>query len=169
MQLLQSKRAQRFPTSTVMSVFEDQTDHGKSEVLKDFGSARDCDDFTSPGRNPVLLPLCFAALACLAWPMSALPSHAALPPWEENAARSGFTASLPSPSAYGEVKRVQSLEDQRLTQCEENGKDWEQCFFFDTSPMTQSASTVERKKLPSMISPVQQNPSTSRSGGVPTW
>lgn len=48
---------------------------------------------------------------------------------------------------------VKTLEDYRLKQCEENGKHWEQCFFYGTEPISsvneqdKSKTTVKRREF----------------------
>lgn len=53
---------------------------------------------------------------------------------------------------------VQELEDWRLDQCEDKGKDWEQCFFFGTDAASQGrGGKIIMKEKPRV------------KGGPPTW
>jgi hypothetical protein len=38
------------------------------------------------------------------------------------------------PTAKAQLRNIQKLQDDRLSQCEQNGKNWEQCFFYGTKP-----------------------------------
>jgi len=63
-----------------------------------------------------------------------------------------------SPQQSQQLDRVENLEDYRLSQCEEKGKQWEQCFFFGTDTVISTKSGKFGKVRP-----------TANKAGIPTW
>ena len=61
------------------------------------------------------------------------------------------TASRPNPIALQQLAKQKALQDRRLEQCQEGGKDWEQCFFYGTDPNPQENANIQPSKTKSKI------------------
>jgi len=125
------------------------------------------------------LPL-ISLMLSLSLTTAPLPSHAVsvFPFLDDRPAVTGFAASLQPTEAQKQLFNVQNLQDDRLAKCADNGRNWEQCFFYGTNPITittQPSSSVKsgmQSSLPSLPSSSMQGKSqqtkTTKSG-IPTW
>ena len=72
-----------------------------------------------------------------------------------------------------EVMKQASMQDQRLSQCEGSGEDWEQCFFYGTQAMftTPPPQDEATRAYPQWLTPQPHGsiPSISTKSRIPTW
>lgn len=94
----------------------------------------------------------------------------------------GGSSLLPSRRVRNELAQQRAFQDSRLAQCQDNGKDWERCFFYGTTssanPLTEELpfSTTRTATTPSRDSSGISTPFSSQSSGasrknskIPTW
>ena len=123
------------------------------------------------------LPLFSLMVALILTTPTSLPCHAVSPLpslLDERPAKTGFAASLQPTEAQKQLHKLQNLQDERLAQCADNGKNWEQCFFYGTTPITQQKATTgllprSPASLPSMQVHVKSQQIKMTKTGIPTW
>jgi len=134
--------------------------------------------FASTTRRPMPSPLPTAPTTTMTAP-DLMASFLLL--WDEP--KTGFAASYSQATlnARDQLRKQQALQDERLSQCEASGDQFEQCFFYGTLPAapeskTTSATTAGQRATPFLPPPREIIPAESTTannqktkGGIPTW
>ena len=84
-------------------------------------------------------------------------------------------SSLPR-NVMKEIERQRALEDNRLTQCQDTGSNWEQCFFYGTNnakvdlhKASSSSTPPTNSPRPSLDLPQPFPSQTTTKNKIPTW
>lgn len=83
-------------------------------------------------------------------------------------------SSMPSSMALQQLAKQRALQDDRLKQCQEIQKDWEQCFFYGTGGDKEEGETVRTYSMsPSPmrfeLSTTKPNNNPNSKTKIPTW
>lgn len=170
-----SSRAAKYPLSSPNAkagniFFEVETSEGNDVV----DAVRKSPSFPRKCVHKVVTPLICSAIAFGSHPF---PTHASIP--SESLATTITTSSPPSnvarllldpPSSVSMNKKIvrqltkqADLQDSRLAQCHEFQQDWEQCFFYGTTPQSLPGFQGDQKMT------MTTTPPANGKTKIPTW
>lgn len=113
---------------------------------------------------PLFVPKCSRLMASFYWPVifligPSLPTEGVLSsptPQQQQQPYTIFQQQMRP--VHKQIRQIEELEDNRLSQCQDKGSKWEQCFFYGTDTVSTNHRGEFLRARPSPI-----------KGGPPTW